>query len=130
VLAEAGDLDGAQSVCATGLARSRNAGDLYNLTALLVRMAVLDVRAGRPEEAAVHLQEALQIDLRTGKRAEVINALDCCGNLCASTGRHAEAITLWAAQAACYQYGGVGRYTAGSTAPRPARAPGPPGARA
>jgi predicted ATPase/DNA-binding CsgD family transcriptional regulator/transcriptional regulator with XRE-family HTH domain len=104
VLAEAGDLDGAEGVCAAGLARSRDAGDLYNLTALLVRMAVLEVRAGRPEQAAPHLQEALQIDLRTGKRPEVINALDCCANLCATTGRHAEAITVWAAQAACLRH--------------------------
>ena len=107
VLAEAGDLASARRVCAAGLAQSRNAADLHNLASLLVRMAVLDVRAGSPHQAAAHLHEALQIAVRTGARLEVMNAVDCCANLCAATGRHAEAITLWAAQAACYQHEGL-----------------------
>jgi hypothetical protein len=64
VLAEAGDLAGAEGVCADGLARSRDAGDLTNLASLLNRMAVLHVRAGRTEQAAAHLHEALQIAVR------------------------------------------------------------------
>jgi DNA-binding CsgD family transcriptional regulator len=55
------------------------------------------VQAGRPEGAAAHLREALQIATRTGSGFELGNILDYCGVLCAATGRHAEAVTLWAA---------------------------------
>ena len=61
-------------------------------------MALLDLRAGRAEDAAAHLREALQLALRTGTWFAVY--LDCCGHLCAATGRQAEAVTLWAAYAA------------------------------
>ncbi|HEV2241076.1 MAG TPA: helix-turn-helix domain-containing protein, partial [Streptosporangiaceae bacterium] len=95
VLIQADDFAAAESVCAAGLAASRNAGDLVNLPVLLGRMALLDLRAGRTEDAAAHLQEALQIALRSGSWAE--DYLDYCGHLCAATGRHAEAVTAWAA---------------------------------
>jgi len=38
--------------------------------------------------------------LRAGDSNLVINSLDCCGLLCAMTGRPAEAVTVWAAFAA------------------------------
>jgi DNA-binding CsgD family transcriptional regulator len=49
---------------------------------------------------AVHLREALQTALRTGVRRRVLEDLDCCGYLCARTGRSAEAVTVWAAAVA------------------------------
>ena len=58
---------------------------------------MLDLRAGRTGDAAAHLREALQITERTGLRFELYNILDGCGNLCAATGRWAEAVTVWAA---------------------------------
>jgi predicted ATPase/DNA-binding CsgD family transcriptional regulator len=97
VLITAGELAAAERPCASALARSRDAGDLRNLAALLARMPVLDLRAGRVEDAAAHLREALQITERTGLRFELYNILDGCGNLCAATGRWAEAVTVWAA---------------------------------
>jgi len=100
ILTEAGDLGAAESVCATGLALSRNVGDQWNLSALLGRMAVLDLRAGRKQDAAAHLREALKITSRASGRDELRSSLDCCGHLCAVTGRHAEALTVWAALAA------------------------------
>ncbi len=35
--------------------------------------------------------------MRTGVRARLLDDLDCCGYLCAMTGRCAEAVTVWAA---------------------------------
>ena len=100
VLTEAGDVAAAESVCATGLALCRKVGDLWNLSALLRRMAILDLRAGRMPDAAAHLREVFQITLRASDRDELRNGLDCCGHLCVVTGRHAEALTVWAALAA------------------------------
>jgi predicted ATPase/DNA-binding CsgD family transcriptional regulator len=99
MLTAAGDLAAAERVCSAGLAQSRDAGDLENQSALLPLMADLDLRAGRTGDAAAHLREALQIAARTGDRACVHNCLDCCGYLCAATGRRAEALTMWAAYA-------------------------------
>jgi DNA-binding CsgD family transcriptional regulator len=60
-------------------------------------MVVLDLSSGHCEDAAAHLREGLQTALRTGVRARVLDDLDCCGYLCAWTGRCAEAVTVWAA---------------------------------
>jgi len=98
VLTLAGDFAAAERVCADGLAASRAAGDLVNLQSLLARVTLLDLRAGRAEDAAAHMREALQLALRTGLWPAVY--LDYCGHLCAATGRQAEAITAWAAWAA------------------------------
>jgi DNA-binding CsgD family transcriptional regulator len=65
---------------------------------LLARMAMLKLRAGRPGDAAGYLREALKLAVRTG--IWVVVYLDCCGHLCAATGRQAEAVTMWAAYAA------------------------------
>ena len=96
-LEEAGDLAGAERGYADELARSREAGDLRLLPGLLARMADVDVQAGRAEEAAAHLHEAVQIIARSGGRFELFHVLDTCGSLCAATGRRAEAVTAWAA---------------------------------
>ena len=98
VLLQAGDFAAAERVCADGLAASRDAGDLANQQSLLARMAELDLQAGRTGDAAVHLREALQLAVRTGIWWAYY--LDCCGHLCAATGRQAEAVTAWAAWAA------------------------------
>ena len=62
----AGDLAGADDVCAAGLARSRDAGDVFNQWGLLPDMVFLDVHAGRLGDAAAHLREELQLGVRTG----------------------------------------------------------------
>src|SRR6185312_2779435 len=62
------------------------------------------LEAGRLQDAAAHLREALQLATRTGHWNETGNALDGCGLLCAATGRPAEAVTLWAARAALRQH--------------------------
>jgi len=106
VLTAAGELAAAERVCAAGLARSREAGDLWNQMGLLPKMAILDLRAGRAGDAAAHLREAIQIAARTGARGDALDALDRCGYLCAATGRCAEALTVWAASAAIFRQQG------------------------
>jgi predicted ATPase/DNA-binding CsgD family transcriptional regulator len=106
MLTEAGELAAAERVCAAGLARSREAGDPWNQARLLVRMATLDLRAARIPDAAAHLRESLQIAMRTGQQFELQNGLDCCGHLCTTTGRYAEAVTVWAAHAAIFRHEG------------------------
>ena len=73
---------------------------------------ILDVQAGRVQDAAAHLREGLQISLRTGGQYDLLNydllsCLDGCGYLCASAGRPAEAITIWAAFAVLVGHGGA-----------------------
>ena len=103
VLAGAGDLAEAERVGAAGLARARDAGDLWNQAVLLPRIADLDLRAGRTGDAAAHLREGLHLAVRTGSWFELRTGLSQCGDLCAATGRAAEALTLWAACAAVDQ---------------------------
>jgi DNA-binding CsgD family transcriptional regulator len=97
VLITAGDLTTAEATCAAALARSRDAGDLQNLSALLLTMVTLDLEAGRLQDAAAHLQEELQLVTRAAYWARLYGTLECCGLLCAATGRPAEAVTTWAA---------------------------------
>jgi predicted ATPase/DNA-binding CsgD family transcriptional regulator len=100
VLVAADDPAAAERVCAAALAGSRDAGDLWSLGNLLEKMVVLDLGAGRFDNAAAHLREGLQTALRTGSRARVLDDLDCCGYLCFLTGRGTEAVTIWAAMVA------------------------------
>ena len=105
-LVNAGDLTAADEVCAAGLARSRDAGDVQNQEFLLPYMVTLDLHAGRVGDAAAHLREGLQIAVRTGGRGDLLVCLDSCGYLCAATGRPAEAATMWAAWAALSRHEG------------------------
>jgi predicted ATPase/DNA-binding CsgD family transcriptional regulator len=104
VLAEAGDLAEAERVGSAGLARARDAGDLWNQVLLLPRIVDLDLRVGRTDAAAAHLREGLNLAVRTGTWFELLPCISQCGNLCAATGRAAEALTLWAASAALDQH--------------------------
>jgi predicted ATPase/DNA-binding CsgD family transcriptional regulator len=96
-LTEAGDLAAARHACMAGLAGARAAGEQGALAESLNRMAMLDLRAARAEDAAACLREALQIADRADLPLAADNALNCCGYLCAATGRHLEAVTVWAA---------------------------------
>jgi len=105
VLIEAGNPAAAERVCAAGLARSRDAGDQWNLGSLLTYMAILYLQQARIDDARAHLNEALHIGLRTGGRNDLLEVLDWCGHLCAATGRLGDAVTVWvwAAFAALHQ---------------------------
>jgi predicted ATPase/DNA-binding CsgD family transcriptional regulator len=106
VLIAAGDLAAAGRVSAEGLARARDAGDLWNQSVLLPHVAWLDLQAGRAGDAAAHLREGLQIAVRTGSRSELGNSLEACAFWCAATRRPAEALTVWAASAVVFGYWG------------------------
>jgi DNA-binding CsgD family transcriptional regulator/tetratricopeptide (TPR) repeat protein len=106
VLAGAGNLAEAERAGAVGLARARDAGDLWNQAVLLPAIVDLDLRAGRTGDAAAHLREGLDLAVRTGTWFELLPCISLCGDLCAATGRAAEALTLWAAFAAADQYQG------------------------
>ena len=107
VLAGAGDLAEAERAGTAGLARARDAGDLWNQVALLPRIVELDLRAGRTGDAAAHLREGLQIAVRTGSWLELRTGLSQCGDLCAATSRTPEALTLWAACVAVDRHQGL-----------------------
>jgi predicted ATPase/DNA-binding CsgD family transcriptional regulator len=107
VLADAGNLAEAERVSAAGLAQARDAGDLRNQAQLLPRIVDLDLRAGRTGDAAAHLREGLNLAVRTGSWLEIGTGLFQCGELCAATGRAAEALTLWAAFAAAARHEGL-----------------------
>jgi DNA-binding CsgD family transcriptional regulator/tetratricopeptide (TPR) repeat protein len=107
VLADAGDLAEAARVGAAGLARAREAGDLWNQAIFLPRIVDLDLRAGRTGDATAHLREGLHLAVRTGSWLQLHAGLSQCGDLCAATGRAAEALTLWAACAAIDQREGL-----------------------
>ena len=58
----------------TPWARSRDAGDVTQQWGLLPQMVILDVHAGRVEDAAAHLREGLQVAVRTGGWIELSTA--------------------------------------------------------
>jgi DNA-binding CsgD family transcriptional regulator len=103
-LMDAGDLAAAEAVCAGALAQARDIGDVQNQAILLSRAVILDLEAGRLQDAAAHLRETIQLDTRTATWGGFSNALDSCGLLCAATGRPAEAVTVWAAHAALLRH--------------------------
>ena len=105
-LIDVGDLAGAERSCASTLALAQDAGDLGALPRLLVRMTTVDSRAGSIEAAMSHLREALQIAPQSHGQTAVLACLDCCGYLCAATGRAAEAATVWAALDALVRHKG------------------------
>jgi predicted ATPase/DNA-binding CsgD family transcriptional regulator/DNA-binding XRE family transcriptional regulator len=106
LLTMTGDLATAEHICAAGLIQSRDVGDSWSQIKLLIQTATLEQTRGRIDDAAAHLSEALQIIERTNCQFELQNVLDCCGHLCAATGCHAEAVTIWAARTTLAQQGG------------------------
>jgi DNA-binding CsgD family transcriptional regulator len=115
LLTMTGDLATAERICAAGLTQSRDVGDSWSQIKLLIQTATLEQTRGRIDDAAAHLREALEIIARTNCQFELENVLDCCGHLCAATGRHAEAVTIWAARTTLAQQG------AGDDAPESGR---------
>ena len=72
-------------------------GALRSRAQLLAEMVILDLEANRLQDAEVHPEESLQLHARSGSWLNLCEDLDHCGLLCAATGRHAEAATVWAA---------------------------------
>jgi DNA-binding CsgD family transcriptional regulator len=112
-LTEAGDLAGARDIGAAAVAWCRDAGDMTKLAQLVIFMADLDLRAGRIKDAAAQVREGLQLAVRAGNWFDVLNGLWYCGLVCMATGRYAETVTVWAANAALAQ--GAGLWPDGAT---------------
>ena len=106
-LTDAGDLSAADQACTAALASCREAGDVATLGGVLWQLTILDLRAGRFDDAAAHLSEQLHIATQTGIRPILLAGLDSCGHVCAVTRRPAEAVTVWAAMSAL---AGSGRF--------------------
>jgi non-specific serine/threonine protein kinase len=106
MLINAGNLAEAERVGAAGLARARDAGDLWNQVLLLPGIVELYLRAGRTGDAVAYLREGLRLAVRTGDWYQLRTGISQCADLCAATGRAAEALTLWAACAATDQHDG------------------------
>ena len=100
ILTETGDLAGAEQACAAGLASCREVGDLTNLSGQLWNQDDPGP-AGQPRRRRGGASARAAPDRRADRTAALsLAGLDCCGHLCAATGRPAEAITAWAAASA------------------------------
>jgi predicted ATPase/DNA-binding CsgD family transcriptional regulator len=110
-LFEVGDAAVAEQT-ADALEQVRRAGHLYFEGDLLLTMAFIDLRAGQLADARSHLREAIELTTRVGNRRSVIDCLDACGYLCATTGDWADAVTIWAAFDARFRQAGLPRVPA------------------
>jgi DNA-binding CsgD family transcriptional regulator len=95
-----GQYDDSRQLSTAILAWCREAGDLAGLADELEALIYLEDLAGNTGAMAVYLREAVDVNVRTGRRMRLRHCVDYGGNLCASTGRWAEAVTLWAAHRA------------------------------
>ncbi len=95
-LMDAGDYGSAMTECKRALTLLREAGDLAEQAATLMRAAHLDLlEDGMALTARPDLQEAIEIAFRVGTGDTLLDCLDVCALLCAQTQRSAEAIVLW-----------------------------------
>jgi predicted ATPase/DNA-binding CsgD family transcriptional regulator len=100
-----GALDEARQLGAEVLQWARRAAHKAHEAEVIPLLPDLDMQAGRWREAGQGLCEAFDVVSRIGNRYRVLECLDLCGHWCVRTGRHAEAITVWAARAAhCRDY--------------------------
>jgi DNA-binding CsgD family transcriptional regulator len=106
-LFDAGELAGAGEHCDRALSLARRAGALFDQADGLILMANIDLLMGRLPEARAHLAEAMDLTTRIGNDLLVHDCLDACGHLCAQTGRYAEAVTVWTADAALRRDAGI-----------------------
>ena len=97
VVSSAGEFGWARRLCTAGITLAREVDDLTHLSILLVRKAEVELRTGNVASAGEDLRQAGDLSARMGNYYALGNCVDCCGYLCAATGRWAEAITLWAA---------------------------------
>jgi len=96
-LTEAGDLAAARDSCSDAADLARTAGDLSAEAFGMLLLARLETRAGDLADARSHLGTALEFAARIGDRRRQRMCLALGGELCAVTGRWAEAVTVWAA---------------------------------
>jgi DNA-binding CsgD family transcriptional regulator len=96
-LKEAGEVTAAQAACTEALALAREAGDLQAETASTIILVDLDLRADHLADASEHLRAAITLAARIRDRLRLWDCLPLGAELCAASGRWAEAVTVWAA---------------------------------
>jgi non-specific serine/threonine protein kinase len=106
-LAGNGHLADAQEHGARALALARQTGAVFDEADALMTLATISLLMGQAPEARVYLAEGMELTSRIGNDLFVFDCLDLTGHLCAQTRRYAEALTVWAADAALRQDGGI-----------------------
>jgi predicted ATPase/DNA-binding CsgD family transcriptional regulator len=100
-----GRYDAARQLWTADLAWCRDAGELAGLADVLAMCIYLEDLAGNTGAMAAHLHEAVDLNVRTGRRERLVECVDEGAFLCAATGRPAEAVTLWAVLTAEFESG-------------------------
>jgi len=106
-LCQASELDAALRHGHRGLELARQAADEKGQADFLRLLGEIHLAAGRHREAWEQLRAAIELALRTGIQIAVIDGLDIAGSLCAAGRRWDDAVTLWAAHAACLRAYGL-----------------------
>ncbi len=106
-LAGNGQLADAEAHSTRALTLARQAGALFDEADALMSLANVSLLMGQLPEAKAHLSDAIELISRIGNDLFVFDCLDLTGHLCAQTRRYAEALTVWAADAALRQDGGI-----------------------
>jgi predicted ATPase/DNA-binding CsgD family transcriptional regulator len=106
-LVDAGEFADAKLHCGRALSLAREAGALFDQADGLMLMATIDRLIGSLPEARAHLAEAMELATRIGHDLLLHDCLDASGHLSAQTQRYPEAITVWAADGALRQQGGI-----------------------
>ena len=106
-LAETGELAEAHTHCERALTLARQAEALFDLADALVFMADVSLRMDRLAPVRRCLREAMKLTGRIGNDLFAFDFMQLSGHLCARTRRWAEAVTVWAADAALRRDGGI-----------------------
>ena len=108
-LIEVGKLADAERACAAGLAAARKAGAPYDQSYCLQLLAQLDLRrrAACPGPGRICGRRPRSPRWLGGNLLLLPARLNLRGHLCAQTQRPADAVTAWAASAACEQRSGL-----------------------
>jgi DNA-binding CsgD family transcriptional regulator len=106
-LNEASELDAALRHGHRGLELARQADDEKDQADFLRLLAEAHLDAGRHREAWEQLRAATELALRTGAPMVLVDGLDIGGSLCAAGRRWDDAVTTWAAHAACLRANGL-----------------------
>jgi DNA-binding CsgD family transcriptional regulator len=100
LLTETGEFADARRIWAVGLALSRRVADTGSLGGLLYAKVNIELRTGNIADAGARLREFADVAIQTGDRIHLANCVEMGAYLSAETQRWADAVTLWAAEAA------------------------------
>jgi DNA-binding NarL/FixJ family response regulator len=106
-LREASELEAALRYGHRGLELARQAADENDQADFLKLLSEINLDAKRHREAWEQLRAAIELASRTGMQVALIDGLDIGGSLCAARRRWDDAVTIWAAHAACLRAYGL-----------------------